>query len=93
MVHKLTTVAKAAVGQACRGGSTSGRRGGGRRGGFNNYSGGSRQQYNRQNDYNYDFRPADHAVLDASMEANNGGGRGNGGGTCFILGSTWHQAK
>ena len=39
-VQKLTTTAKATVGQASRGGNTSGKRGGGRRGGFNNYSGG-----------------------------------------------------
>ncbi len=45
-VQKLTTAAKAAVGQSStssRGGNTSGRRGGGRRGGFSNYNG-SRQQ-------------------------------------------------
>ncbi len=37
-VQKLTTAAKAAVGQSSRGGSTSCKRGGGRRGGFGNYN-------------------------------------------------------
>ena len=45
-VQKLTTIAKAALGQSGRGGSTSGRRGGGRHGGFNNYNGSRQQQYN-----------------------------------------------
>jgi hypothetical protein len=40
-VHKLTTAAKATVGQSGRGGSTSGIRGGGRRGRFSSYNGGS----------------------------------------------------
>ena len=52
-VQKLTTSAKAAVGQSGRGGSTFGRRVGGRRDGFSNsYSGGKRQQHNKQGDYN-----------------------------------------
>ena len=42
-VQKLTTTAKAAVGQSGRGGNTSGRRGGGRRGGYSNYNGGKHQ--------------------------------------------------
>jgi hypothetical protein len=46
-VQKLTTAAKAVVGQSSRGGSTSGKRGGGRRGGFSNYNGGRQQPYNR----------------------------------------------
>ena len=46
-VKKLTTAAKAVVGQSGRGGSSSGRRGGGRRGGFNNYNGNMLHQYNR----------------------------------------------
>ena len=44
-VQKLTAEAKAIVGQASRGGNTSGRRGGGRRGGFNNYSGGRKPRW------------------------------------------------
>ena len=42
-VQKLTTTAKASVGQADRGGNSSSRRGGGRRGGSNNNYKGGRQ--------------------------------------------------
>jgi hypothetical protein len=97
-VQKLTTAAKAAVGQtSSRGGSSSGRRGGGRRGGSSNYNGGrGQQQYNR--DYSSDYRPSGPPSFGrfgpGSFGGNNfGGGRGNGERTCFICGSTGHQAK
>ena len=86
------------MGQSRRGGITSGRRGGGRRGGYNNYNGGRQQQYNRQGDYNVDYRPSGSSALGryndtGNFDGNNGGGRGNGERTCFISGSTGHQAK
>ena len=92
-VQKLTTAAKAAVGQTSRGGSSSGRRGGGRRGGF---SGGRQQHYNR--DFRSDYRPSGPPSFGrfgpGSFGGSNfGGGRGNGERTCFICGSTGHQAK
>jgi hypothetical protein len=93
-VHKLTTAAKAVVGQSGRGGSSSGRRGGGRRGGSSNYNGGRQQQYNK--DYNSDYRPGGPPSFgryngSGSFGGNNfGGGRGNGERTCFICGSTGH---
>ena len=98
-VQKPTATSKAAVGQSIRGGNTSGRRGGGRRGGSNsNYNGGMQQQYNRQSDYNTDFSPGSQPSYgrfngNGNFGGNNGSGRGNGVGTCFICGSTGHQAK
>ena len=82
-VQKLTTAAKAAVGQSSRGGNTSGRRGGGRRGGFSNYNGGRQQPYNRQGDYNNDYKPDGSSSFGrysgtGSFGGNNGEGRGNG---------------
>ena len=32
-------------------------------------------------------------IGNTNVGGNNGGGRGNGDGTCFICGSTGHQAK
>ena len=96
-VQKLTAAAKATVRESGRGGSSSGRRGGGRRGGFSNYNEGRQEQYNR--DYNSDYMPGGHPSLgryndSGSFSGNNfGGGRGNGERTCFICGSTGHQAK
>jgi hypothetical protein len=97
-LQKLTTVAKATVGQSSRGGSTSGRRGGGRRGGFSNYNGGRQQPYSRQGDYSNDYMhggPSSFRRYNGfgSFGGHNGGGRGNGESTCFICGSTGHQAK
>ncbi len=87
-VQKLTTVAKATMGQSGRGGSSSGRRGGGRRGEFINYNGGRHQHYNR--DYNNDYMPGGPPSFgryngSGSFGGTNfGGGRGNGERTCFI---------
>ena len=97
-VQKLTTAAKAAVGQSSRGGTTSCRRGGGRRGGFSNYNGGKQQPYNRHGDYINDYMLGGASSYGrfndtSSFGGNNGGGRGNGGRTCFICGSIGHQAK
>ncbi len=98
-VQKLTTATKLAVGQSGRGGSSSGKRGGGRRGGFNNYNGGKKQQYDRQRDYNNDYKPGGPPSFErynglVSFGCNNfGGGRGNSERTYFICGSTGHQAK
>ena len=92
-VQKLTTTTKAAVGQTSRGGKSSGRRGGGRRGGF---SGGRQHHYSR--DLSSDYRPSGPPSFgrfgSGSFGGSNfGGGRGNGERTCFICGSTGHQAK
>jgi hypothetical protein len=97
-VQILTTAAKASEGQSSRGGSTPGRRGGDRRSGFSNYNGGRQHQYNRQGDYNNDYKPGGSSSFGryngtGSFGGNNGGGRGNGERTCFICGSTGHQAK
>jgi len=97
-VEKLTKAAKASLGQFGRGGNTSGRRGGGRRGGFSNYNGGRQQHYNKHGDYISDYMPSVSSAFGryngtGSFGGNNGGGRGNGERTCFICGSTGHQAK
>ncbi len=98
-VQKLTTATKSAVGQSGRGGISSGKRGGGRRGGFNNYNGGRRQQYDRRRDYNNDYMSGGPPSFgryngSGSFGGNNfGGGRGNSERTCFVCGSTGHQAK
>ena len=97
-VHKLTIAAKASVGQSSCGRSAFGSRGGGRRGGFIDYNGGRQQQYNKHGDYNNDFRPNGSSAFgrfngNNSFGGNIGGGRSNGGGTCFICGSTGHQVK
>ena len=97
-LHKLTTATKAYVGQSGRGGNTSGRRGGGRRGGYNNYNGGRLKKYNIQGDCSNDYMPSGSSTFGryngtGSFGGNNGGGRGNGERTCFICGSTGHQAK
>jgi hypothetical protein len=97
LVQKLTTAAKATIGQSSRGGRSSGKRGGGRRGGFSNYNGGRQQQYNK--DYISDYMPGCPPSFGryngfGSFGGNNfGGGRDNGEHTCFICGSTGHQAK
>jgi hypothetical protein len=97
-VQKLTTAAKAAVGQSGRGGSMAGKRNGGRRGGSSSNNGGrGQQQYNR--DYGSDYRQGGSSSYgryngSGSFGGSNfGGGRGNGERTCFICGSTGHQAK
>jgi hypothetical protein len=97
-VQKLTTSAKATVGQSIRGSNTSGRRGGGRRGGFTNYNGDRQQQYNIQGDYNNDYMARGSSSFGryngtSSFGGNNDGDRGNGERTCFICSSTGHQAK
>jgi hypothetical protein len=97
-IQKLTTAVKAAVGQSSRGGNTLGKRGGGRRGGFSNYNGGSQHPYIRQGDYNNDYRSSGASSYGrfngtGNFGGNNGGGLGNGERTCFICGSTGHQAK
>jgi hypothetical protein len=101
-IHKLTATYRATIGQSVRGGNTFGKRGGGRRGGsnnnYNNYSGGMQQQYNMQSDYSNDFRPGSQPTYgrfngNGNFDCNNGGKRGNRVGTCFICGSTGHQAK
>jgi hypothetical protein len=82
-----------------RGGNTSGRCGGGRRGGSSNKNNGDKlQQYNRLSDYNIDYKPNGQPLYEmfngnGNFGANNGSGHGNGGGTCFIYGSTGHQAN
>jgi hypothetical protein len=97
-VKKLTTATKAAVGQSSRGGSTPCRRGEGKRGGFSNYNGGRQQPYIRQGDYNSDYMPMGAFSFGRydgtdNFGRSNGGGRNNGECTCFICGSTGHQAK
>jgi hypothetical protein len=97
-VQKLTTAATSAVGQSSRRGITSCRRGKGRRGGFINYNGGRQQPYIRQGDYNSNYKPGGASSFGRyngtrSFGSNNGGDRGNGERTCFICGSTVHQAK
>jgi len=98
-VQKLTTTAKSIVRQSGRGGSSSSKCGGGRRGGFSNYNGGRKQQYDKQRGYNIGYMPDGLPSFgryngSGSFGGNNfGGGRGNSECTCFICGSTGHQAK
>ena len=97
-VHKLTTAAKATVGQSIRGGITSDLRRGGRRGEFSNYNGSRQHPYIKQGDYISDYMSDGVSSYGrfngtGSFGGNNGGGRRNGERTCFICGSNGHQAK
>jgi hypothetical protein len=100
-VQKITATSKVAMGQSGRGGRTSRRREGcRRRGSNNNYNVDMQLQYNTHNNYNYDYMPNEPPVFGRfnghgsnNFGGNNGGDRGNGGGTCFICGSTGHHAK
>ena len=94
-VQKLTTSAKAAVGQIGRGGYSANKRGGaGRRGGSN--SNGGMQDYSRQNYYSDYIRPSfnfGRPNNGASGSYGNSGAGSNAPRTYFICGSTGHQAK
>jgi hypothetical protein len=64
----------------------------------NNYIGCRHPQYDKQRDCNIDYMPNVPLAFgrfngNGSFGNTNGTGRGNGGGTCFICGSTGHQAK
>ena len=94
-VQKLSSAARAAVGQSSRGGAGSGTRGGGGRRGGRSFNGG-RQQYRQ----NFAFDPSasgpppfQRFPQTPGFFPGNGGGRGSGGGACFICGSPGHQAR
>ncbi len=100
-VQKLSATAKALVGQTGRGGSSSIKRGGaGRRGGNGGGSyNGDRQQNDRRRDNNYYDMPY-FPLAFVPFNGGSSGNFGNGGGskdsglrTCFICGSTGHQAN
>ena len=94
-VQKLTTTVKAIVGQTGRGGYSTNNHGwAGHRGG-NNFNG-DRPDYNKQNYYSdFNRHPFNYGRPNngASGSYGNNGIGSNAPRTCFICGSTGHQAK
>ena len=91
-VQKLSAATKAAIGKTGRGGSSTVKRGGAAGRGGSSYNGGMQRNYDsdyRQRDYSYG-RSNNGASGSYGGSGNN---RDNGQRTCFICGSTWHQAK
>ena len=91
-VQKLSAAAEATVGKTGRGGSSAVKRGGAAGRGGSSYNGG------RQRNYDSDYRQRDYSYGRSSNGASGSyGGSGNnrdsGQRTCFICGSTGHQAK
>ncbi len=92
-VHKLTTAAKAAVGQTGRGiASKRGTRRGGSNGGrFDNINYNGDYGNRPREQYNYGRGSGASGSYDSNR--NDNFGRESGPRTCFICGSTGHQAK